>query len=139
MKLISSRVINTHSHAKDIKMIKKTNILICLSVRAIAAYHHADDRHSEVGPSQVNRQSALCLQDVIDVLGDGVFHWGETEGLLEGLVQVNGTQKLENTWHGVAIAINLRAKIKAEIKFKGKTKTSRNALRETLDLRTCFS
>lgn len=80
-----------------------------VQVRVYAAYPHADDSHSEVGPSQVNSQSALCLQDVIDVLGDGVFHWGETKGLLKGLLQVNGTQKLEYTRHCVAVAINLRA------------------------------
>lgn len=56
-----------------------------------AAYPLANDGHSEVGPSQVNSQSTLCLQDVIDVLGDGIFHRGEAERLLEGLIQVNGT------------------------------------------------
>ena len=81
------------------------NALVCL----YAANLHADDSHSEVGPSQVNGESALCLQDVIDVLGEAVFHRRETEGLLEGLVQVNGAQEIENTRHGVAIAINLRA------------------------------
>ncbi len=78
-------------------------------IRVYAAYPVADDGHSEVGPSQVDSQSALCLQDVINVLGDGLFHWGETESLLEGLTQVNGAQKLENTRHCVAITINLRA------------------------------
>lgn len=80
-----------------------------VQVRVYVAYHHANDSHSEVGPPQVNRQSTLRLQDVIYVLGDGVFHRGETEGLLEGLVQVNCTQKLENTRHCVPITINLRA------------------------------
>lgn len=80
-----------------------------VQIRIYAAYPRADNSHSEVGSSQINGQSALCLQDVIDVLRDGVFHWGETEGFLKGLVQVNGTQKLEYTGHCVAITINLRA------------------------------
>lgn len=54
------------------------------------AYPHADDGHSEVGTSQVNSQSALSLQDVINVLGDGVLHRGEAESLLEGFFQVDG-------------------------------------------------
>ncbi|TNN64361.1 hypothetical protein EYF80_025402 [Liparis tanakae] len=37
----------------------------------------------------VDGQSALCLQDVIDVLGDAVFYRGETERLLEGFIQVD--------------------------------------------------
>lgn len=68
---------------------------IQLSLRYIwiilGSYPHADDGHSEVGASQVNSQSALCLQDVIDVLGDRVLHWRKTERLLEGFIQVNAT------------------------------------------------
>lgn len=74
-----------------------------------AAHLHADDSHSEVGSSQVHSQSALRLQDMIDVLRDGVSHWGETESLLEGLVQVDVPQKFENSRHRVTVAIDLRA------------------------------
>lgn len=92
------------------KQICKNNYSdVSVQLRRNDAYPHADDGHSEVGPSQVNSQSTLCLQDVIDVLGDAVFHWRETEGLLERLVKVNGTQKLENARHCVAITINFRA------------------------------
>lgn len=59
--------------------------------RVHAAYLHAHDGHSEVGSSQVNSQSTLRFQDVIDVLREGVLHRGETESLLKGLVQVDGT------------------------------------------------
>lgn len=62
-----------------------------VTYRVHAAYLHAHDGHSEVGSSQVNSQSALRFQDVIDVLREGVLHRGETESLLEGLVQVDGT------------------------------------------------
>lgn len=67
-------------------MVPQAGLLDCFG-----AYPHADDGHSEVGTSQVNSQSTLCLQDVINVLGDGVLHWGKTERLLEGLIQVNAT------------------------------------------------
>jgi len=81
--------------------------LFCPHIYTCETDPHADDGHSEVGPSQVNSQSTLSLQNVIDILRNGVFHRREAEGLLEGLVQVNRTQKLENTRHCAAVTIDL--------------------------------
>lgn len=74
-----------------------------------AAYPQADNSHPEVGASEVYGHSTLCLQDVVNVLGDGVLHRRETKRLLEGFIQVNATKELENTRHRVTITIYLRA------------------------------
>lgn len=72
-------------------------------------YPHADDGHPQVGAPEVHSQGTLGLQDVVDVLGDGVLHRGEAEGLLQRLVQVNAAQELEDARHGVAVTVDLGA------------------------------
>ncbi|PWA14909.1 hypothetical protein CCH79_00014216 [Gambusia affinis] len=67
------------------------------------SYPHADDGHPQVGAAQVDSQSTLYFQDVIDVLGDGVFHRRKAKGLLERLFQVDATQKLQNPGHCIAV------------------------------------